>query len=974
MADGKVIIETKLDTSGLETGAKQATSTVNNLGKSMKNASENSKALDNGIQGATKSLKTLETLAKSNVVMKIANLAMKTVTQIGEETEKVSAKLKGASTLYGNVAVDQQRLLENLYAISNQTGESVETLGQSIYDALSAGIEPTEDMANVLQVVGESAKLAKGGFTDTSTALSATISVLNAYKMDVSKLTDVQNMLLQTQNKGVTTVGELGSALAKVTPTASSFGVKFKDVATSIALMTKQGTKTEIATTALAQVISELGKSGTTASKNLAEAAENAGLAQTSFSDLLDTGMSLGEILNLMSDYATKNGKTMVDMFSSIEAGRATLQLVGNNAEAYTEILNSMEKSAGLVQESFEKTVEPTEQLASAFSNLFSGIGMSFKPLVDSLATGLASVVNKMAGQKKESSDLSSALKWLQTATENAESAQKNLGDTVEKTGDSFSYQSRLQYYTQLSTVSDRYKDAEQSLLSYKSALKDATNQQKIYYDILIKATNNHGYSYDYITESVAKYRAGVISLAKAFPEATSAERKGYVNAIENLDAIDSKVESLKSTVTEQQKAINGYVGALVDAVNTGVLSLSDIYAVNNSLGKAVTDAMNNASSASIDLNNNLADTSDNLDDVGDSGNDASKDIEGFAKDLADVTAKYTNLKNAGDLLGESLYSQEDELSDLVDLYTKYAEQGYASSSQMLTLKKRIDALNESVNKGKFSWKEFGKEVKNTSEELATSLSKNLGSAIESFVEDLLTIDEQVSEIDTKLQDAFSNQEDNASSLLTAEQQLQDAKARGNASAIAQAQEEVDRLKKQQEAIKTTITSLQDQKKSIQDGSKAWGDFGKTALLALADVLEALGAQLAAQAVSMAFSFRWVEAGLATAGSVAAYVAAAAIKANAQKFATGGIVQGSSRQGDNVLVRANAGELVLNTAQQDNLARLIEASASLAQATGEGSGAVNIRFEGSYFYGLDEPAVGKAIYDNIQTLKYEGVI
>ena len=972
MADGQVIIETKLDTSGLETGAKQATTTVNNLGKSMKNASENSKALDNGIQGATKSLKTLETLAKSNVVMKIANLAMKTVTQIGEETEKVSAKLKGASTLYGNVAVDQQRLLENLYAISNQTGESVETLGQSIYDALSAGIEPTEDMANVLQVVGESAKLAKGGFTDTSTALSATISVLNAYKMDVSELNNVQNMLLQTQNKGVTTVGELGSALAKVTPTASSFGVKFKDVATSIALMTKQGTKTEVATTALAQVISELGKSGTTASKNLAEAAENAGLAQTSFTDLLDTGMSLGEILNIMSDYATKNGKTMVDMFSSIEAGRATLQLVGNNAESYTEILNSMEKSAGLVQESFEKTVEPSEQLASAFSNLFSGIGMSFKPLVDSLATGLASVVNKMAGQKKESSDLSSALNWLQTATENAESAQKSLGDTVEKTGDSFSYQSRLQYYTQLSTVSDRYNDAEKSLSSYKSALKDATNQQKIYYDILIKATNEYGYSYDYITESVAKYRAGVISLAKAFPEATSAERKGYVNAIENLDAIDSKVESLKNTVTEQQKAISGYVGALVDAVNTGVLSLSDIYAVNNSLGKAVTEAMNNASRASSNLNDNLSDTSDNLDNVGDSIKEL--EIQGFAKDLADVTSKYTNLKNAGDLLGESLYSQEDELSDLVDLYTKYAEQGYASSSQMVALKKRIDALNESVNKGKFSWKEFSKEVKNTSEELATSLSKNLGSAIESFVEDLLTIDEQVAEIDTKLQDAFSNQEDNANSLLTAEQQLQDAKARGNASAIAQAQEEVDRLKKQQEAIKTTITSLQDQKKSIQDGSKAWGDFGKTALLALADVLEALGAQLAAQAVAMAFQMRWVEAGLATAGSVAAYIAAAAIKANAQKFATGGIVQGSSRQGDNVLVRANAGELVLNTAQQDNLARLIEASASLAQATGEGSGAVNIRFEGSYFYGLDEPAVGKAIYDNIQTLKYEGVI
>ena len=99
MADGKVIIETKLDTSGLETGAKQATSTVNNLGKSMKNASENSEALDNGLQGATKSLKTLETVAKSSIVIKLANLAIETVEKIGEETDKVSTKLNAASSM-----------------------------------------------------------------------------------------------------------------------------------------------------------------------------------------------------------------------------------------------------------------------------------------------------------------------------------------------------------------------------------------------------------------------------------------------------------------------------------------------------------------------------------------------------------------------------------------------------------------------------------------------------------------------------------------------------------------------------------------------------------------------------------------------------------------------------------------------------------------------------------------------------------
>ena len=899
MADGKVIIETKLDTSGLESGAKQTINTVNNLGKSMKNASENSKALDNGIQGATKSLKTLETLAKSNVVMKIANLAIKTVTQIGEETDKVSTKLNAASTLYGDVAVDQQRLLENLYAISSQTGESVENLGQSIYDALSAGIEPTEDMSNVLQIVGESAKLAKGGFTDTSTALSATISVLNAYKMDASKTNEVQNMLLQTQNKGVTTVGELGSALAKVTPTAAAFGVKFEDIATSIALMTKQGTKTEVATTALAQVISELGKSGTTASKNLEKAAKKAKLTDTSFKGLLSSGKSLGEILELMSDYAEANDQSMVDMFSSIEAGRATLQLVGENASSYTEILGSMHDSTGLVQQAFEKTVKPTEQLAEAFNNLFSNIGMQFKPLVDTLASGLASVITKMTKQETTSQDLSTALDSLKTSTNGVKQAQEDLKTATDETTTSQYKQSLASLYDSVNKVSDAYNSAQEQLKKYSkqanSAWTIADEAAKKSADALKEAQKlNEKITFEDLIKQCKEWRDGAEDLANIFPYLAENQRDIYAESVLEFDDLYKNYEASKNTARSYSNAIAEYVNEMAQLVKEGGLSIDILATVNTDLAKAVEKALENTKNAANTTNDAVDNTSDNA--------------------------------------------------------------------------------NNKINKFKEGWKNFCKYLGSSAEDLSKSLATGLGSSLESFIEDLLTIDEQVAEIDTELQDAFSNQEDNANSLLSAEQKLQDAKARGNASAIAQAQEEVDRLKKQQEAIKTTISSLQDQKKGIQDGSKAWGDFGKTALLALADVLEALGAQLAAQAVSLGFQFRWVEVGLATAGSIAAYAAAAAIKANAQKFATGGIVQGSSRQGDNVLVRANAGELVLNTAQQDNLARLIEASASLAQATGEGSGAVNIRFEGSYFYGLDEPAVGKAIYDNIQTLKYEGVI
>lgn len=49
-------------------------------------------------------------------------------------------------------------------------------------------------------------------------------------------------------------------------------------------------------------------------------------------------------------------------------------------------------------------------------------------------------------------------------------------------------------------------------------------------------------------------------------------------------------------------------------------------------------------------------------------------------------------------------------------------------------------------------------------------------------------------------------------------------------------------------AMTKQLTALKEEKKSVEDGSKTWGDFAKTILGALADTLYGLGAELAARA------------------------------------------------------------------------------------------------------------------------------
>jgi hypothetical protein len=77
--------------------------------------------------------------------------------------------------------------------------------------------------------------------------------------------------------------------------------------------------------------------------------------------------------------------------------------------------------------------------------------------------------------------------------------------------------------------------------------------------------------------------------------------------------------------------------------------------------------------------------------------------------------------------------------------------------------------------------------------------------------------------------------------------------------------------------------------------------------------------------------------------AVAAIASVVAALANLPKFATGGVVPGNMMSGDNVLIRANSGEVVLNKQQQDILSNRLN---------GGMNGKVVFKIEGSTLVGV----------------------
>ena len=86
-----------------------------------------------------------------------------------------------------------------------------------------------------------------------------------------------------------------------------------------IGILTAKGIATAESTTYMNSMLNELGKGGTTADKVLREKTGK------SFSELSAEGKTVGDVLQILKDYADETNVTFTDLWSSSEAGKAVL-------------------------------------------------------------------------------------------------------------------------------------------------------------------------------------------------------------------------------------------------------------------------------------------------------------------------------------------------------------------------------------------------------------------------------------------------------------------------------------------------------------------------------------------------------------------------------------------------------------------------------------------------------------------------
>ncbi len=234
-------------------------------------------------------------------------------------------------------------LTEDILDFQEELRISSEQTVPALYQAISAG--QGSDPFGFLETAREAAI---GGISSLETSVKVLSGTVNAYGDEAVTAERVSDVLFTAVKSGVTTFDELAAGLPKVTATAASFGITIESTAAAVAALTKNGIATSEASTFLNAALVELARSGTEANKTFTE------LSGESFLDFIANGGDLVDVIKLISTASTETDLSVVDMFGSVEAGKAVLALTRNEGEVLVDTLDDMAGSYGATAKAAE--------------------------------------------------------------------------------------------------------------------------------------------------------------------------------------------------------------------------------------------------------------------------------------------------------------------------------------------------------------------------------------------------------------------------------------------------------------------------------------------------------------------------------------------------------------------------------------------------------------------------------------------
>ncbi len=311
--------------------------------------------------------------------------------------------MREVNTLVGLSEEQMADMRAEVKALSVEMGIDAVEASKALYQAISAGQEPTE----ALEFLNVAARTAVGGITSLETATTGLTSIMNAFGLESSEAERVADVLFVSMKGGITTIDELSTSFFQVAPIAATLGVSFEEVAAAATTITKSGTPTKIAFTSLRQAIVALAKP----TKEMADLLEILGF---------ESGTAALEALGLQGTFqalSTETGATqeqLIKAIGSIEAMQAVFGITGLQAEEFSRQMEGVQNATGASQAAFEEMAESSSfkmaQTQQSVQALRRELGEAMLPAVIAIMDALTRMLVPVTEWLQKNPELA---KWI---------------------------------------------------------------------------------------------------------------------------------------------------------------------------------------------------------------------------------------------------------------------------------------------------------------------------------------------------------------------------------------------------------------------------------------------------------------------------------------------------------------------------------------------------------------------------------
>ena len=306
MADGKIVIETGLDTKGIETGLKK----VSSIAKT-------------GIATAVTAISGMSTALAG-----VAGYSIK----VGSSFEAGMSKVQAVS---GASNEQLQRLSDKAKEMGATTKFSATEAADAMNYMAMAGWK-TEDMLNGIDGI---MNLAAASGEDLATTSDIVTDALTAFGLTAQDSTHFADVLAAASSNANTNVSMMGETFKYVAPVAASLGYSAEDCAVAIGLMANSGIKASQSGTALRSMFSRLAKP----SKEVKEAMEKLNISLTdSHGNMKSLDTLMGDLRKSFSGLSEAEKAEMASSLAGQEAMSGLLAIVNASDADFNKLKDAI--------------------------------------------------------------------------------------------------------------------------------------------------------------------------------------------------------------------------------------------------------------------------------------------------------------------------------------------------------------------------------------------------------------------------------------------------------------------------------------------------------------------------------------------------------------------------------------------------------------------------------------------------------